>query len=99
MQYSSEVQNMCPVAQGACHGPSPIPQEGGWTKAREIKDIKGLTHGIGWCAPHQGACKLTLNIKDGIIEEALIETIGCTGMTHSAAMAFESNLMPPLATA
>lgn len=92
MQYSSEVQKMCPVAQGACHGASPIPQEGGWTRAREIKDIKGLTHGVGWCAPQQGACKLTLNIKDGIIEEALIETIGCTGMTHSAAMA--SEIMP-----
>ena len=36
-----------------------------------------------------GACKLTLNIKNGIIEEALIETIGCSGMTHSAAMAAE----------
>jgi NifU-like protein involved in Fe-S cluster formation len=38
----------------------------------------------------QGACKLTLNVKKGIIQEALIETIGCSGMTHSAAMAVES---------
>ena len=38
----------------------------------EIKDISGLTHGVGWCAPQQGACKLTLNVKDGIIQEALI---------------------------
>ena len=37
----------------------------------------------------QGACKLTLNVKDGIIQEALVETIGCSGMTHSAAMAGE----------
>ena len=37
----------------------------------------------------RGACKLTLNVKEGIIEEALIETIGCSGMTHSAAMAAE----------
>ena len=58
-------------------------------RAKEIKDISGLTHGIGWCAPQQGACKLTLNVKDGIIEEALVETIGCSGMTHSAAMASE----------
>ena len=36
-----------------------------------------------------GACKLTLNIKNGIIEEALVETVGCSGMTHSAAMAGE----------
>lgn len=89
MNYSQEVLNMCPVKQGANHGPSPIPEEGKWVKAREIKDISGLTHGVGWCAPRQGACKLTLNIKAGIIEEALIEVIGCSGMTHSAAMASE----------
>lgn len=80
---------MCVVAQGPNHGPAPIPQQGHWTKAREIKDICGLTHGVGWCAPQQGACKLTLNVKDGVIEEALVETVGCTGMTHSAAMAAE----------
>ena len=28
-------------------------------------------------------------MKNGIIEEALIETLGCSGMTHSAAMAAE----------
>ena len=32
---------------------------------------------------------MTLNVKNGIIEEALVETIGCSGMTHSAAMACE----------
>ena len=89
MIYSAEVQHMCPVTKGAYHGPAPIPEEGKWVQAKEIKDISGLTHGIGWCAPQQGACKLTLNIKDGIIEEALVETIGCSGMTHSAAMASE----------
>jgi NifU-like protein involved in Fe-S cluster formation len=89
MQYSSEIKEMCHVALGTNHGPSPIPQEGGWTQAREVSDINGLTHGVGWCAPQQGACKLTLNVKKGIIEEALVETIGCTGMTHSAAMASE----------
>ena len=89
MIYSAEVQHMCPVAKGAYHGPAPIPEEGKWVQAKEIKDISGLTHGIGWCAPQQGACKLTLNIKDGIIEEALVESIGCSGMTHSAAMASE----------
>ena len=80
---------MCCVKKGVDHGPAPIPEEGKWVKAKEIKDISGLTHGIGWCAPQQGACKLTLNIKDGIIEEALVETLGCSGMTHSAAMAGE----------
>ena len=89
MKYSAEVEHMCPLTKGAYHGPAPIPQEGKWTQAKEIKDISGLTHGVGWCAPQQGACKLTLNVKDGIIEEALVETIGCSGMTHSAAMASE----------
>ena len=89
MIYSTEIQNMCPVAQGANHGAAPIPEEGKWVRAKEVTDISGFTHGVGWCAPQQGACKLTLNVKDGIIEEALIETIGCTGMTHSAAMASE----------
>ncbi len=89
MMYSSEVDRMTCVAKGPNHGPAPIPQEGRWTQAKEIRDISGLTHGVGWCAPQQGACKLTLNIKDGIIEEALVEVIGCSGMTHSAAMAAE----------
>ena len=89
MLYSTEIEHMCPVAKGVNHGPAPIPQEGGWVKAKEITDISGLTHGVGWCAPQQGACKLTLNVKDGIIEEALIETLGCSGMTHSAAMSAE----------
>ena len=87
--YSKEVENMCIVNKGANHGPAPIPEEGHFVEAKEIKDISGLTHGIGWCAPQQGACKLTLNIKNGIIEEALVETLGCSGMTHSAAMASE----------
>ena len=80
---------MCPVHKGADHGPAPIPEEGRWVKSKEISDISGLTHGIGWCAPQQGCCKLTLNVKEGIIEEALVETLGCSGMTHSAAMAGE----------
>ncbi len=80
---------MCKVAKGANHGPAAIPEEGKWVKSKEVKDISGLTHGVGWCAPQQGACKLTLNIKEGIIEEALVETLGCSGMTHSAAMASE----------
>jgi NifU-like protein involved in Fe-S cluster formation len=89
MNYSLEVQNMCTVAKGPHHGPAPIPEEGKWIQAKEIKDISGYTHGVGWCAPQQGACKLSLNVKDGVIEEALVETVGCSGMTHSAAMAAE----------
>ena len=89
MIYSAEVQHMCSVAKGAYHGPAPIPEEGKWVQAKQISDISGFTHGIGWCAPQQGCCKLTLNVKEGIIEEALVETLGCSGMTHSAAMASE----------
>ena len=89
MIYSKEVEEMCPVKQGVNHGCAPIPEEAKWVKAKEVKDISGYTHGIGWCAPQQGACKLSLNVKDGIIQEALVETIGCSGMTHSAAMAAE----------
>ncbi|MDL2254554.1 hypothetical protein LJC49_10915 [Ruminococcaceae bacterium OttesenSCG-928-I18] len=89
MTYTHEVEQMCPVAKGPHHGPAPIPEEGRWVKAYDVGDISGLTHGVGWCAPQQGACKLTLNVKNGKIEEALVETIGCSGMTHSAAMAGE----------
>ena len=89
MIYTTEVENMCPVAKGAKHEPAPIPEEGQWVHAKKIEDISGFTHGVGWCAPQQGACKLSLNVKNGVIEEALIETIGCSGMTHSAAMAAE----------
>ena len=89
MQYSRDVEEMVCVKKGAKHDPAPIPEEGKWVKAKEISDISGLTHGVGWCAPQQGACKLTLNIKNGVIEEALVETLGCSGMTHSAAMAAE----------
>jgi NifU-like protein involved in Fe-S cluster formation len=89
MSQTHEVEHMCVVTKGPNHGPAPIPEEGRWVQAKEVKDISGLTHGVGWCAPQQGACKLTLNVKDGIIQEALVETIGCTGMTHSAAMAAE----------
>ena len=89
MTYSHEVERMCPLTKGPHHGPAPIPEEGQWVKAYQIGDISGLTHGVGWCAPQQGTCKLTLNVKQGVIEEALVETIGCSGMTHSAAMAGE----------
>ena len=94
MIYSKEVEEMCTVAQGVHHGCAPIPEEAKWVQAKKVEDISGLTHGVGWCAPQQGACKLTLNVKEGIIQEALVETIGCSGMTHSAAMA--SEILPGL---
>ena len=87
--YTKDIQERCIVRKGCDHGPAPIPEEGLWVRSKEIKDISGFSHGIGWCAPQQGACKLSLNVKNGIIEEALVETLGCSGMTHSAAMAAE----------
>ena len=89
MQCSREIEEMVCVSKGPKHGPAPIPEEGKWVESKQITDISGFTHGVGWCAPQQGACKLTLNVKEGIIQEALVETIGCSGMTHSAAMAAE----------
>ena len=83
MTYSNEVEQMCTVKKGPHHGPAPIPEEGKWVKSYQISDISGFSHGIGWCAPQQGACKLSLNVKNGIVEEALVETVGCSGMTHS----------------
>ena len=87
--YSDLVNKMCKVKQGVNHGAAEIPEEALWVKAKDVKDISGFTHGVGWCAPQQGACKLSLNVKNGVIEEALVETLGCSGMTHSAAMAAE----------
>ena len=48
MVYSHEVQQMCCVKKGPNHGPAPIPEEGKWVKSKQITDISGLTHGIGW---------------------------------------------------
>ena len=88
MQYSQEVENMCPVAKGAYHGPAPIPEEASGSRLRRFPTSPVLR--TVWVGAHlSSACKLTLNVKDGIIEEALVETIGCSGMTHSAAMASE----------
>ena len=89
MNYTRNLLERKCVACGADEGVSPIPQEGEFTKVRQITEISGFSHGVGTCGLKQGACKLSLNIKDGIIEEALVEVLGCTGMTHSAAMASE----------
>jgi NifU-like protein involved in Fe-S cluster formation len=88
MQYSNEVEEMVCVAKGAKHDPAPI-RGGPVDQGEADHGHHGMTHGVGWCAPQQGACKLTLNVKNGVIEEALVETLGCSGMTHSAAMASE----------
>lgn len=89
MEYSKEIENLCLVKNNASRGASPLPIDGNWVQAKDVYQICGLSHGCGKCAPQQGTCKLTLNVKNGIIEEALVECLGCSGMTHSAAMAGE----------
>ena len=86
MIYSQEVEQMCTVAQGVNHGAAPIPEEAKWVKAKDVKDISGLTHGVGSAA---GCMQIDPERKKGHHPEALVETIGCSGMTHSAAMAAE----------
>lgn len=49
MLYSTEVEKMTCVAKWPKHAPAPIPQEGRWVQAKEIRDIAGLTHVVGWC--------------------------------------------------
>ena len=51
MTYSQQVQNMCPITKGPKHGPAPIPEEGAWVKAYEIKDISGYTPTV-WAGAH-----------------------------------------------
>ena len=80
---------MVPVQRCKQNGASPIPQEGVFTPVKQITEINGFSHGVGTCAMKQGACKLTVNVKDGVIQEALVEVVGCSGMTQSAAMAAE----------
>lgn len=89
MEYTKEYAQMRPVGRICCHGPAPIPQEGGYDQVMQIDQISGLSHSVGTCAMKQGACKLTLNVKNGVIQEALVEVLGCSGMTQSAMMAAE----------
>ena len=44
MNYSAEVEGMTCVAKGPKNGPSPIPQEGKWVQAKEIKDISAALY-------------------------------------------------------
>lgn len=77
------------VKRGLCQPCSPIPCEGEFVRPTDISVIAGVSHGVSTCPTMQGACKLSLNVKQGIIEECLVEVIGCSGMTQSAAMASE----------
>ncbi|MBR1987591.1 MAG: hypothetical protein IKA36_00985, partial [Clostridia bacterium] len=79
-----ELKDMCTVKNCKAYGPSPIPQDGNWDQVKNINQLNGLTHGIGACAPQQGACKLTLNIKKGIIKRCLFHFHYCTNTTAEA---------------
>ena len=89
MELTEELKKKYKVRPCQAHGMSPIPQEGSFDRVLNTDQISGFSHGVATCAMKQGGCKLTLNVKDGLIQEALIETIGCSGMTHSASMASE----------
>lgn len=89
MKYSKDLLEKVCVSRCSNHGSAPIPQLGKFGIVKEVNQISGFSHSVGTCAPKQGACKLTLNVIEGVIQEALIEVIGCSGMTQSAAMASE----------
>ena len=40
IEYSAQVNAMCPITKGPKHGPAPIPEEGQWVKAYKIEDTK-----------------------------------------------------------
>ena len=75
MVYSTEVEHQCPLMKGCNHGPAPIPEEGKWVQAKQIKDISGYTHGVGWCAPQQGACKLIKNLSQAVEKNRRVHSI------------------------
>ena len=89
LKLTRELENMVQVGRCKQHGAAPIPQEGSFSPVTQTAEISGFSHGVGTCAMKQGACKLTINAKEGIVQEALIEVIGCSGMTQSSAMAAE----------
>ena len=86
---TEKIASSTKVTSCTMHGPSHIPQEGAYDQVYDLRQLSGFSHSVGTCAPKQGACKLTVNVKDGVIVEALVEVLGCSGMTQSAAMASE----------
>ncbi len=88
MQYSKEVEEMICVAKGPNHGPAPIPEEAQSDSGEEIEDISGYT--MVWAGAHRSrACKLSLNVRTASSKKRWWSHPGCSGMTHSAAMASE----------
>lgn len=46
MQYSTEIQSMCPVQRGDLHPSAPIPVEGRMIRPTDVIAISGLSHGV-----------------------------------------------------
>ena len=46
MEYTKEYAQMRPVGRICCHGPAPIPQEGGYDQVTQIDQISGLSHSV-----------------------------------------------------
>ena len=62
MIYSHEVEEMCTVAKGVNHGPAPIPEEGKWVKAKEIKELSRKDH-----PRHLGGLEILKYIGPGLL--------------------------------
>ncbi len=54
MQYSQAVENMCPVAKGAYHGPAPRAEEGKWLRAQVGSMFCTKSKGAGYLELAQG---------------------------------------------
>ena len=67
------------VAKGANHGPRAHPRRGKMDRIEADRRHLRLYARRGLVRAAAGRCKLSLNVKGGVIQEALVETIGCSG--------------------
>ena len=67
MQYTKEVEEMVCVAKGPNHGPAPIPEEGKWIQAKEIKDITDI--GVNLVENGKGGAVECRNVKSGLAHQ------------------------------
>ena len=57
---SHEAKSKCaPSRRGRITGRLPFPKRANGFNPTKSAILSGLSHGIGWCAPQQGTCKLT----------------------------------------
>ena len=50
IEYSAQVNNMCPITKGPKHGPAPIPEEGEWVKAYKLRTSAAIP--TVWAGAH-----------------------------------------------